>query len=58
MIGSFSSQYKQIGNVRPVNHAHALGLSLIRLLNDIYQSEKIKARQAKDGSFEQIELLV
>ncbi len=33
--GSLSSQYKQIGNAVPVNLAHAIGRSLIRLLNEI-----------------------
>lgn len=33
--GSIGSQYKQIGNAVPVNLAYAIGLSLIRLLNDI-----------------------
>jgi DNA (cytosine-5)-methyltransferase 1 len=33
--GSISSQYKQIGNAVPVNMAHALGRSLVRLLNYI-----------------------
>lgn len=34
--GSLSSKYKQIGNAVPVNLAHAIGRSLIRLLNDIH----------------------
>ena len=33
--GSQSAQYKQIGNAVPVNLAHAVGRSLVRLLNDI-----------------------
>lgn len=33
--GSVSSQYKQIGNAVPVNLAHAVGCSLIGLLNSI-----------------------
>lgn len=33
--GTLSSQYKQIGNAVPVNLAHAIGRSLIRLFNDI-----------------------
>jgi len=33
--GSISSQYKQIGNAVPINLAHAVGRSLVRLLNDI-----------------------
>lgn len=33
--GPITSQYKQIGNAVPVNLAHALGRSLVRLLNDI-----------------------
>ena len=39
-IGSISSQYKQIGNAVPVNLAHAMGRSLIRLLNDINKKHK------------------
>ena len=34
-MGSMSSQYKQIGNAVPVNLGHAVGRSLVRLLNDI-----------------------
>jgi len=33
--GSVSSQYKQIGNAVPVNLAHAVGRSMIALLNSI-----------------------
>jgi len=33
--GSISSQYKQIGNAVPVNLAHAVGRSMISLLNSI-----------------------
>jgi len=33
--GPITSQYKQIGNAVPVNLAHAVGRSLVRLLNDI-----------------------
>ena len=33
--GSVSSQYRQIGNAVPVNLGHAIGRSLIRLLNKI-----------------------
>ena len=33
--GSLTQQYKQIGNAVPVNLAHALGKSLIKLLNSI-----------------------
>ncbi len=35
--GSTASQYKQIGNAVPVNLAHAVGRSLVRLLNAIEQ---------------------
>lgn len=35
--GNLTSQYKQIGNAVPVNLAHAIGRSLIRLFNDIEQ---------------------
>lgn len=34
-MGSVSSQYKQIGNAVPVNLAHAVGIKLIALLNNI-----------------------
>ena len=34
-MGSVSSQYKQIGNAVPVNLAHAIGIKLIALLNNI-----------------------
>lgn len=37
--GSLTSQYKQIGNAVPVNLGHALGISLVKLLNDIYSSD-------------------
>lgn len=33
--GSLSSRYKQIGNAVPVNLAHAVGRSLVRLLNGL-----------------------
>lgn len=36
--GSLASKYKQIGNAVPVNLAHAIGRSIIRLLNDIEKS--------------------
>lgn len=34
-VGSLSAQYKQIGNAVPVNLAHAMGNSLITLLNSL-----------------------
>jgi DNA (cytosine-5)-methyltransferase 1 len=37
--GSKTSQYKQIGNAVPVNFAYAIGLSLVKLLNDIETSD-------------------
>ena len=37
--GSQTSQYKQIGNAVPVNLGHAIGLSLVKLLNDIEKSD-------------------
>lgn len=37
--GSLSAKYKQIGNAVPVNLAWAIGRSLIRLFNDIYEIE-------------------
>ncbi|WP_244912583.1 DNA (cytosine-5-)-methyltransferase [Oligella urethralis] len=42
--GSLSSQYKQIGNAVPVNLAHCVGRSLVRLLNDI---EMIDSKSGK-----------
>lgn len=33
--GSISSQYKQIGNAVPVNLAEAIGLSIVRMLNEL-----------------------
>jgi DNA (cytosine-5)-methyltransferase 1 len=39
--GSISSQYKQIGNAVPVNLAHAIARSLVRLLNEIDQIDVI-----------------
>jgi DNA (cytosine-5)-methyltransferase 1 len=35
LIGSLSSQYKQIGNAVPVNLAYAVGRSIVSLLNSI-----------------------
>jgi len=37
--GNLSAKYKQIGNAVPVNLAYAIGRSLIRLFNDIYELE-------------------
>ncbi|SCN46639.1 hypothetical protein BAZMOX_196314_0 [methanotrophic endosymbiont of Bathymodiolus azoricus (Menez Gwen)] len=34
-----SSQYKQIGNAVPVNLSHAIGRSLVGLLNNITEHE-------------------
>jgi len=39
--GSIYSQYRQIGNAVPVNLAHAVGRSVVRLLNDITCDEKM-----------------
>ena len=39
--GNLTAQYKQIGNAVPVNLAWAIGRSLIRLFNDIYQLDFI-----------------
>ena len=33
--GSMTNQYKQIGNAVPMNLAHAVGMSLVKLLDDI-----------------------
>ena len=38
-LGNISEQYKQIGNAVPVNLGHAIGLSLVKLLNDIDSSD-------------------
>ena len=38
--GDITSQYKQIGNAVPVNLAHAMGCSLIRLMNDLEKTNK------------------
>ncbi len=38
--GNLSAQYKQIGNAVPVNMAAAVGRSIVRLLNDIYNLEE------------------
>jgi DNA (cytosine-5)-methyltransferase 1 len=43
--GPLTAQYKQIGNAVPVNLAHAVGRSLIRLLNDL---EKRLVKQQKN----------
>jgi DNA (cytosine-5)-methyltransferase 1 len=46
-IGSLSAQYKQIGNAVPVNLAHAVGNSLIDLLNQLNASvEKNDCKQS------------
>jgi DNA (cytosine-5)-methyltransferase 1 len=46
--GSISSQYKQIGNAVPVNLAHAVGCSLIALLNDI-ETKKIVENKSRSS---------
>lgn len=38
-LGSMSHQYKQIGNAVPVNLSHAIGRSLVGLLNNITEHE-------------------
>jgi DNA (cytosine-5)-methyltransferase 1 len=49
--GSQNSIYKQIGNAVPVNLAHAVGLSLVKLLNDVERlgsaSKKVSKRKKK-----------
>ena len=40
--GPITAQYKQIGNAVPVNLAHKLGCSLIKLLNQIEASEQVE----------------
>ena len=42
--GTLQAQYKQIGNAVPVNLAHAIGCSLIRLMNDIDKTEHEDSR--------------
>jgi len=44
--GPITAQYKQIGNAVPVNLAHAIGRSLISLLNDIEKHIK-KSKKKK-----------
>lgn len=47
-VGSVSSQYKQIGNAVPVNLAHAMGNSLIQLLDSVSSNKKyFHTRQIK-----------
>lgn len=41
-IGSLSSQYKQIGNAVPVNLAHAVGRSVIDVLNQLEDIKQLK----------------
>lgn len=38
--GSKIAQYKQIGNAVPVNLAYAMGLSVVRLLNEMVKSDR------------------
>lgn len=38
--GPVTAQYKQIGNAVPVNLAHALGRSLVKLLNDLEEIDE------------------
>jgi DNA (cytosine-5)-methyltransferase 1 len=45
-VGPISSQYKQIGNAVPVNLAHAVGRSLIRMLNSLELSKMERTRKA------------
>lgn len=45
--GPLTAQYKQIGNAVPVNLAHAVGRSLVSLLNDIERISKKFARKPK-----------
>lgn len=39
--GKIASQYKQIGNAVPVNLSYAIGRSLIRTFNDLYEKGKL-----------------
>lgn len=36
-MGSMGQQYKQIGNAVPVNLSYSIGISIVKLLNDIYE---------------------
>lgn len=60
--GPITSQYKQIGNAVPVNLAHALGRSLIQLLNDIYQVDSKSTpyldKNIEGNSSQQLELMI
>ena len=39
ILGDYKDQWRQIGNAVPVNFAYAIGLSLVKLLNDIETSD-------------------
>lgn len=47
--GNLTEKYKQIGNAVPVNLAWAVGRSIIRLLNDIYDLPRI-SKPGKDAT--------
>jgi DNA (cytosine-5)-methyltransferase 1 len=48
--GSITSQYKQIGNAVPVNLAHAVGRSLVALLNGIEQKSERDGDEIESNS--------
>lgn len=50
--GNMSAQYKQIGNAVPVNLAAAVGRSLIRLLNQIDETDRRNGVKTKKYSIE------
>tara|TARA_R100001039_G_scaffold29948_1_gene21637 strand:+ start:996 stop:2342 length:1347 start_codon:yes stop_codon:yes gene_type:complete len=54
-VGSMTNQYKQIGNAVPVNLAHSVGLSIVRLLNKVYCLEHEKNDAAQTAK--QLELI-
>lgn len=49
-LGSMSHQYKQIGNAVPVNLSHAIGRSLVGLLNNITEHEANNQKFTNPGN--------
>lgn len=50
--GSVSQQYKQIGNAVPVNLAKEIGYSIVKFLNDHYQTQKkSNTKQTEEYAF-------
>lgn len=56
--GSISSQYKQIGNAVPVNLAHAVGIKLIALLNNIEQKLHVNKEYIEYNKKEKISVQI